>query len=68
MAILELARDEDLGVFSLSAVQWCQSTSAFARPRSGAFDILGFGLQPLASAVKLPRFVSQAAAAASSWL
>lgn len=58
MALMELAHVKDLGVFSLNEVQRCQSTTAGARSHSRAFDTAGFWLQPFASAVEFPSFVS----------
>lgn len=40
---MELAHNKDLGVFSLSDVQWCQSTAAYAKSNSRASDTPGSG-------------------------
>lgn len=40
---MELAHNKNLGVFSLSEVQWCQSTAAYAKSNSRASDTPGSG-------------------------
>lgn len=58
MALMELARVKNLGVLSLNEVQRCQSTTACASSHSRAFATAGFWLQPFASALEFPSFVS----------
>lgn len=55
MAVMVLAHEEDLGVFSLSEVQWCQSPAAHARPHSRPSDTLGFGLAAVCSCCGIPQ-------------
>lgn len=66
---MELAQDGNLGVFSLSAAQWCQSISVCASqlPQQG-LGHLGNWLQPFAANAEFPSSASEASAAASGWL
>lgn len=51
---MKLAHDRDLGVLSLSEVQWCQLTTAYARPHGRPSDTHSWGLHPVAPAVQFP--------------
>lgn len=68
MAVMKLAHDRDLGVLSLSEFSDANPLLPMPGRTEGPLDTQGWGLQPVAAAVQFPSFVSQAAAAASSWL